>query len=108
MGIYTITPALGIILQGGYQIITVDCAPETPGKYEEELLIDITDRNMNEYPNGVTYKLACEAAYPSILTSVEMFEEHTIIPNVNALDPKMVKKNFQKKINFDQYFNAIY
>ncbi len=46
---------------------------------------------MSEYPHGIFYKLSCEAAYPSISNSIEMFEEHTIIPNLNALDPKMVR-----------------
>ena len=77
-----------------YQVITVDCAPETAGKHEEDLVIDITDRNMNEYPNGILYKLSCDAAFPSISNTIEMFEEHTIIPNMSALDPRMVSSNF--------------
>ena len=85
---------MGIILQNGHQVITVDCAPEAPGKYEEDLVIDITDRNMLEYPNGIIYKLSSEAAYPSISNSIEMFEEHTIISNISVLDPKMVSKKW--------------
>lgn len=81
---------MGIILSNGFQVITIDCAPETPGKYEEDLVIDITDRNMIEYPHGIMYKLSAEATYPSISNSIEMFEEHTIVPNVSALDPKIV------------------
>jgi hypothetical protein len=89
-GIYTITPAMGIILQNGHQIITVECAPEAPGRFEEDLAIDITDRNMQEYPNGLSYRLTSEAAYPVLNNSIEMFEEHTIIPNILAFDPKLV------------------
>jgi len=89
-GIYTIAPAMGIILSNGFQVITIDCAPEVPGKYEEDLVIDITDRNMIEYPNGIMYKLSAEATYPSISNSIEMFEEHTIVSNITALDPKIV------------------
>jgi hypothetical protein len=89
-GIYTITPAVGIILQNGHQIITVECSPEAPGKFEEELLIDITDRNIQEYPNGIIYRLTSEAALPCLLNSLEMFEEHTVIPNLLALNQKMV------------------
>ena len=93
-GIYTIAPAMGIILSNGFQVITIDCAPEAPGKYEEDLVIDITDRNMAEYPNGVMYKLSAEATYPSISNSIEMFEEHTIVSNITALDPKIVRMFF--------------
>lgn len=73
-------------------VFTVDCAPESAGKYDEELTLEITDRNMNEYPNGIMYKLSAEAVYPAISNSAEMFEEHTIIPNTSVLDAKMVKK----------------
>jgi hypothetical protein len=89
-GIYTITPAVGIILQNGHQIITVECSPETSGKFEEELIVDITDRNMQEYPNGILYRLTSEAAVPALSNSLEMFEEHTVIPNLLALNPKIV------------------
>ena len=82
---------MGIILSNGFQVITIDCAPEAPGKYEEDLVIDITDRNMFEFPNGIMYKLNTEATYPSIANSIEMFEEHTIVTNMAALDPKIVK-----------------
>lgn len=89
-GVYTITPAVGIILQNGHQVITIDCSPEFAGKFEEDLVIDISDRNMNQYPNGIFYKLTAEAIYPTILNSIEIFEEHTIIPNVSILDSKNV------------------
>jgi hypothetical protein len=104
-GIYTITPALGIILQNGHQVITIDCAPESAGKFDEDLIIDITDRNMKEYPNGIFYKLTSEAIYPVINNSIEMFEEHTIIPNITVLDSKMVILPF---FQFHDSFNLRY
>ncbi|CAF0787663.1 unnamed protein product [Brachionus calyciflorus] len=90
-GVYTITPAYGILLpQGGHQIITVDCAPDSPGRYEEDLVIDIVDRDMNEYPNGIMYKLVSESVQPGISNTNEIFEEHTIVPNMASFNPKMM------------------
>ncbi len=86
-------------MQNGHQVITIDCAPEQGGKFEEDIVFDITDRNMQKYPNGITYKLNCEAVMPIISNSIEMFEEHTIIPNLLALNPKMVWKIFFLQIN---------
>lgn len=48
---------------------------------------------MQKYPNGIIYKLNSEAVLPFISNSIEMFEEHTIIPNMSALNPKMVCLN---------------
>lgn len=75
-------------------MVTIDCAPEQAGKFEEEIVFDITDRNMQKYPNGIIYKLNSEAVLPNLTTPIEMFEEHTIIPNILALNPKMVKISF--------------
>jgi hydrocephalus-inducing protein len=94
IGIFTITPAYAIILPNGHQVITIECAPENPGKFEEELCFDITDRNMEKHPNGLIYKLTAESVYPIISNCIDIFEEHTIIPNITALDPRMVKKNY--------------
>lgn len=91
MGIFTITPAFAIILPNGHQVITIECAPEQSGKFEEELSFEITDRNMDQYPNGLLYKLTAEATHPTITNSLDIFEEHTIIPNITALDPRMVR-----------------
>lgn len=89
-GIFTITPAFAIILPNGHQVITIECAPEQAGKFEEQLCFDITDRNINLYPNGIIYNLTAEAAHPAINNSLDIFEEHTIIPNITAIDPRMM------------------
>ena len=91
LGIFTITPALGIILPNGYHVITIDCVPEIAGKFDEEICLDITDRDMNQYPNGIVYKLSCDAVFPTISHSNEIFEEHTIISNISSFDPKVVR-----------------
>ena len=71
-------------------MVTIDCSPEVPGKFEEDLVIDITDRNMQQYPHGVIYRLTSEASFPSLTHTIETFEEHTIIQNLSVLDPRMV------------------
>jgi hydrocephalus-inducing protein len=103
LGIFTITPALGIILPNGYHVITIDCVPEIAGKFEEEICLDITDRDMNQYPNGIVYKLSCDAVFPTILHSNEIFEEHTIISNISSFDPKVVSQH-EPHISFSFYF----
>jgi len=90
IGIFTITPAFAIILPNGHQVITIECAPEQAGKFEEQLCFDITDRDMYKHPNGIIYSLTAEAAHPTICNSLEIFEEHTVIPNITALDPRMM------------------
>ena len=94
IGIFTITPAFAIILPNGHQVVTIECAPEQSGKFEEELSFEITDRNMEQYPGGILYKLTAEATHPMITNSLDIFEEHTIIPNITALDPRMVCRFF--------------
>ena len=106
-GVYTITPATGIILQNGFQVITVDCLPEQPGKYEEELLIDITDRDMREYPTGIVYKLSCEAALPGLHNSIEIFEEHAIVPSLAHVDPKMLATGIYAELENRFVFNNV-
>ena len=107
-GIYTVTPAVGIILQNGHQIITVECAPEAPGRFEEELCIDITDRNLAEHPPpGLFYKLTAEAAFPSLIGSAEMFEEHTIIPNAAAINSRLMGVGIYAEEENKFFFNNV-
>lgn len=35
LGMFTIFPAFGIVLPNGHATVTVDCAPEAIGKFEE-------------------------------------------------------------------------
>lgn len=88
IGPFTITPAVGLILQGGFQPITIDFTPEQTNSFDEEILIDITDRDTFKYPNGLFYKLFGEAVQPNISLTQDIFEEHTIIPNMSVFDAK--------------------
>ena len=40
--------------------------------------------------NGIIYKLTAEATIPNITILPDIFEEHTIIPNISVLDHKTV------------------
>ena len=91
MGPFTVAPATGILINTGFVPVTIEYSPEAPGKHEEEIFIDITDREFTKSPNGIVYRLTGEACYPSIVNSIEIFEEHTIIPNITVLDPKLVR-----------------
>ncbi|KAK7505819.1 hypothetical protein BaRGS_00003090 [Batillaria attramentaria] len=86
LGMFTIFPAFGIIPPNSQQMITVDCVAESQGRAEEEVSIDITERDPKTYPHGIPYKLIAEACIPSI--NIEdvgsIFEEHRICKNLSV------------------------
>ncbi len=45
---------------------------------------------MLKHPNGIIYSLTAEAAHPAIANSLDVFEEHTVIANLGALDARMM------------------
>ena len=85
LGIFTVNQACGVIVAGQSQTITVDCAGDKPGKFEEELSIEISDRDKNSQP--VLYKLGCEILNPGINTTdmASIFEEHRICRELGVL-----------------------
>ncbi|XP_078527074.1 hydrocephalus-inducing protein homolog isoform X2 [Lissotriton helveticus] len=85
LGIFTVFPGFGAILPGGSQNITVECVPDQPGKSEELLAIDISDRDPNDYPNGIPYKLLADGCIPAFVTNeiASIFEEHRICHNMH-------------------------
>jgi len=50
------------------------------------LCIDVTDRDPDDNPSGIPYRLLAEGCLPSINTSdfVSIFEEHRICKNLNV------------------------
>jgi len=64
----------------------VECNADTVGKFEEELIIDITGRNHADHPNGIPYRLIGETCVPGInITDLgSIFEEHRICKNLNV------------------------
>jgi hypothetical protein len=57
------------------------------------MVISITDADVSllSCPSGMIYKLTAEATIPNITIAPDIFEEHTIIPNISVLDHKTVK-----------------
>lgn len=85
LGIFTVNQACGIILAGQSQTITVDCIGDKPGKHEEELSVEISDRHKDSQP--IPYKIGCEVLNPGINTTdvASIFEEHRICRELGVL-----------------------
>ncbi|XP_069073573.1 hydrocephalus-inducing protein homolog [Pleurodeles waltl] len=85
LGIFTIFPGFGAISPGGSQIITIECLPDQPGKSEELLAIDISDRDPTDHPNGIPYKLLADGCVPAFAIDdiASIFEEHRICHNMH-------------------------
>ncbi|XP_053402100.1 hydrocephalus-inducing protein homolog isoform X11 [Mercenaria mercenaria] len=109
LGAFTIFPAFGIILPNGHQTITVDCVAESQGRFDEELSIDIADRDPTDHPGGISYKLLAEACIPSINVDDlgAIFEEHRVCKNLsvwqhsNSLESSGVYAEDEKKFVFN-------
>ncbi|CAH1779299.1 unnamed protein product [Owenia fusiformis] len=86
VGMFTIFPAFGLILPNGHQTVTVDCITEQPGRCDEELSVDITDRDPADHPQGIPYRLIAEACIPAISTADigAIFEEHRVVKNLSV------------------------
>ncbi|XP_077982980.1 hydrocephalus-inducing protein homolog isoform X2 [Glandiceps talaboti] len=86
LGPFIVYPAFGMVMPGVSQQIQVDCAPEVVGKSEEDVSIDITDRDPTDHPQGIPYKLIAEACVPGIdLNDIgAIFEEHRICKNLSV------------------------
>ncbi|XP_053127193.1 hydrocephalus-inducing protein homolog isoform X2 [Hemicordylus capensis] len=80
LGMFSVYPGFGSIAPGGHQTITVDCFADPVGKCEEYLNIEITDRDPEDNPSGITYTLFAEACLPGFVTDDvgTIFEEHRI------------------------------
>ena len=78
-------PASGTISSNSQQTVTVECLAENPGRCEEVLAIDVSDRAPSEPP--VYYKLSGEVVIPGFVTQDvnTIFEEHLIVANSDVL-----------------------
>ncbi|XP_029465095.1 hydrocephalus-inducing protein homolog [Rhinatrema bivittatum] len=85
VGMFIISPGFGTISPGTQQTILVECFADQLGKTEELLSIDISDRDLNDQPSGITYGLVTEACIPGFVTEdmASVFEEHRIYKNIN-------------------------
>nr|XP_006823299.1 PREDICTED: hydrocephalus-inducing protein homolog [Saccoglossus kowalevskii] len=86
LGPFTVYPAFGLVMPGAQQIITVDCGPEAVNKFEEDICIDISDRDPKDHPQGIPYKLISESCVPGIDTNDvgAIFEEHRVCKNLSV------------------------
>ncbi|XP_029109509.1 hydrocephalus-inducing protein homolog isoform X1 [Scleropages formosus] len=87
MGVFSLSPGFGILVPGAHQAVTVECAADQLGSWEECLAVDITDRDPTDHPNGIPCRLAAEVCMPGILHKdiASIFEEHHICKNSNLL-----------------------
>ncbi|VDL94742.1 unnamed protein product [Schistocephalus solidus] len=87
LGPFSVNPASGVVPAGSCQPVTVDCAVDTLGFFQEELCLDISDRDASEGPLGLSYVLLAEACVPYINVDdiADIFEEHRICKNYEML-----------------------
>ena len=62
---------------------------------------------MHEYPNGIIYKLVSESVQPSIASSNEIFEEHTIVPCFSSFNPKIMGVGIYVEDENKFFFNNV-
>ncbi|XP_022080460.1 hydrocephalus-inducing protein homolog isoform X2 [Acanthaster planci] len=86
LGMFTVYPAYGVVYPNNQQVIQVECLPESTGKGDEDLAIEITDRDPADHPQGIPYKILAEACSPGInLTDLaSIFEEHRVVRNLSV------------------------
>eukprot|EP00066_Takifugu_rubripes_P027985 XP_011617251.1 PREDICTED: hydrocephalus-inducing protein homolog [Takifugu rubripes] len=64
MGVFSVTPSTGALQAGSQQVVTVHCAAEQLGVWNQGLLIDIIDRDPTDHPDGIPYRLLAEVCKP--------------------------------------------
>ncbi|XP_026221932.1 hydrocephalus-inducing protein homolog [Anabas testudineus] len=85
-GVFSVYPCTGSLQPGSHQVVTVDCAAEQLGNWNQSLLIDISDRDPSDKPGGIPYRLLAEICKPGIaLDMASIFEEHHLCHNSGQL-----------------------
>ncbi|XP_075998117.1 hydrocephalus-inducing protein homolog [Genypterus blacodes] len=88
-GVFSVSPGTGTIPPGSQQVVTVDCGAEQLGNWNEGLVIDISDRDNSDQPEGILYRLMAEVCVPGIgLDPPTIFEEHHLCHNSCQLSSK--------------------
>ncbi|KAM9301954.1 hydrocephalus-inducing protein homolog [Gastrophryne carolinensis] len=87
LGMFAVSPGFGSIPPGGQQLVNVECFADQLRKSEEFLAIDVSDRNPEEHPNGMPFRLVAEVCTPGFVTDDigSIFEEHRIVSDARAL-----------------------
>ncbi|KAK2841889.1 hypothetical protein Q5P01_012089 [Channa striata] len=82
MGVFSVSPSTGSLQPGSHQVVIVDCVAEQLGNWNHGLLIDISDRDPLDHPEGIPYRLMAEVCKPGIaLDMASIFEEHFLCPS---------------------------
>lgn len=88
VGCFSLSPATASVAPGTSQTVTVVFrAGQVAGTFRETVSIDVTDRDVADFPaGGMPYELAGEACVPGIAAEdfEGIFEEHLVVP---ALEP---------------------
>ncbi|KAF7656194.1 hypothetical protein LDENG_00045050 [Lucifuga dentata] len=88
-GVFSVYPCTGIIQPGSQQAVMVDCGADQQGNWSECLVIDISDRDTSDQPEGMLYSLLAEVCMPGIgLDIASIFEEHHLCHNSSQLSSK--------------------
>ncbi|KAM9376113.1 hydrocephalus-inducing protein-like [Pholidichthys leucotaenia] len=85
-GIFSVSPCTAVLQPGSRQLVTVECVALQLGNCDQTLLIDISDRNPSDHPEGIPYRLLAEVCEPGImLDAASIFEEHLLCHNSSQL-----------------------
>uniref|UniRef100_A0A3Q3MLA1 HYDIN axonemal central pair apparatus protein n=1 Tax=Mastacembelus armatus TaxID=205130 RepID=A0A3Q3MLA1_9TELE len=83
-GVFSVSPCTGSLQPGSQQVVTVECVAEQLGKWDQSLLIEISDRDPSVHPEGIPYRLLAEVCKPA-LDMASIFEEHHLCHNSRQL-----------------------
>ncbi|ORX48158.1 hypothetical protein BCR36DRAFT_329786 [Piromyces finnis] len=105
LGPFSIVPTTAMVSAGSKQIINVDFHPETPGVYDEDIVIEIIDR-VPESNIISEYKLTGESCLPGINIKDfnSIFEEHTVCKRLELFK---VQNNVYAEEDRVFYFGAL-
>ncbi|XP_027487695.1 hydrocephalus-inducing protein-like [Corapipo altera] len=70
VGMFTVSPCSGSVGPWGQQNITVDRNAGAKGKCEEQLYIDISNRDPKDNPLGIPFTLTAESCFPALVEDV--------------------------------------
>ncbi|CAB1432186.1 unnamed protein product [Pleuronectes platessa] len=86
LGVFSVSPCVGILQPESQQVVTVDCAADQLGNWSQGLLIDVSDRDPSDQPEGIPYRLLANVCKPDIvLDMASIFEEHHLCPDSRQL-----------------------
>ncbi|KAM9351908.1 hydrocephalus-inducing protein homolog [Symphorus nematophorus] len=86
MGVFSVSPCRGSLQPGSQQVVTVNCVAEQVGNWNQGLLIDFSDRDPADQPDGIPYRLLAEVCKPGIvLDMATIFEEHHLCRSSSQL-----------------------